>query len=195
MNSINITPLEASIVEQAQNYDSDAISWLYQHYFQQVYRYIAVRIRQQSDVEDLTAQVFVTMLEKLPAYRGDGVFAAWLFRIAHNMVIDYLRSRKYKESRTAVIDDDTVEQIVDIGQDPEEIFQNKHLQEQLFTAMGELTDLQRQVIALRFVAHLSSSEIATIMGRKENAIYALQHAALASLQKILRKRGLDPSAK
>lgn len=195
MNSINAIPLETSIVQEAQNYDPDAISWLYQHYFQQVYRYIAVRIRLQSDVEDLTAQVFVTMLEKLPTYRGDGVFAAWLFRIAHNMVIDYHRSRQYREVRTAVLDEETVEQIEDLGQNPEEIFQNKQLQEQVFAAIGELTDLQRQVIALRFVAHLSSSEIATIMDRKENAIYALQHAALASLQKILRKRGLDPSTK
>ena len=113
-------------------------------------------------------------------------FAAWLFRIAHNLIIDRARHIKSASAATsgapsplddalAVAGDHNVEEQALLALD----------MEALREALGKVTKLQRQVVELRFIAGLSLAETAGVMGRKENAIKALQHSALGALRRLL----------
>ena len=74
--------------------DPEAIGWLYERYFDRIYRYIFLKIGILPEAEDLTEQVFLKMLEAIANFRWQGSsFASWLFRIAHNQVVDNIRQR------------------------------------------------------------------------------------------------------
>ncbi len=128
----------------------------------------------------MTQQVFVRAFESIPSFRWKGVpFSAWLYRIAHNLVVDHIRKQKKRptvpfEESLAVSDSDPrqeVERRLDI--------------EQLVSATGRLTEAQREVISLRFAGGLSVAEAARVMGKSEGAVKALQHSAIVTLRKVL----------
>lgn len=158
--------------------EHQAFSEAYEDCFQRVYRYIAIRVGDPFEAEDLASETFLRAWEHLSSFqRRDGVpFAAWLFRIAHNLVVDHLR-RTSRRSAVPLTDglasEMNTEEAVEI-----------HLTfNELKQAMQELTEAQRQVIGLRFAAGLSLAEVARVVNRSEGAVKALQHAAVASLRR------------
>ena len=113
-------------------------------------------------------------------YTWKGIpFSAWLYRIARNRVIDVVRKRP---KGTAVPLEEV--QLAD-EEDPARMAEHKNDIERVMTAAQHLTDAQREVISLRFVADLPIAEVAQTMKRSEGAIKALQHSALAALKKRL----------
>lgn len=170
---------ERELVRRAQQGDREAFAVLYEEHFEGIYRYIFVRIRDQAETEDLTQQVFLAALEALPSYRWRGVpFSSWLFRIAHNRVVDYMR--KASKLRSSPSTD-----LVAAESDPEAAVEKEIELAQLAELLEELTPLQREVVSLRFSGGLSTAEVAKVMGKSEGAIKALQHSALAALRKKL----------
>lgn len=90
---------EQGLVERARAGDTGAFARLYEDYFDRVYRYIAIRVGSRVEAEDLTEQVFLKALESIGSFQWRGVpFSSWLFRIAHNQVVDYLRKATKRES-------------------------------------------------------------------------------------------------
>ncbi|HEY6057870.1 MAG TPA: sigma-70 family RNA polymerase sigma factor, partial [Candidatus Limnocylindrales bacterium] len=82
------------LVAEAKAGDADAFGQLFDHYHDPVYRYVASRVNRPTDAEDLTQTVFVKALEALSRYESRGVpFGGWLFRLARNAVIDFVRTR------------------------------------------------------------------------------------------------------
>src|SRR4029078_8744025 len=82
-------------VEAAKDGDPEAFGALFDHFYAPVYRYVASRVGRPSDAEDLAQLVFVKALEALPRYELRGVpFGGWLFRLARNVVIDHVRTRR-----------------------------------------------------------------------------------------------------
>lgn len=171
---------EKRTVEQAQKGDQQACAQIYEEYFNRIYRYMAVRLGNISEAEDLTEQVFLNMLESIKSFKWKGIpFSAWLFRIAHNQVIDYYR--KMSKRQSLPLEDD----ILDGGVDTASVAEINLTMDKLKDSIDKLTDLQKQTILLRFVSGLSIAETAKSLGKSDGAIKALQHSAVAALRKSM----------
>jgi RNA polymerase sigma-70 factor, ECF subfamily len=177
---------EESLVRRAQQNDEQALSRLYEEYFARVYRYVAVRVGNRLDAEDITSQVFVKVVQSLPSYKLRGVpFSAWLFRIARNQVIDHVRKNSIKNENTW-IEPSAVSQ-----EDPTKLAELNMAVDELVKALGLITGAQREVIEFRFIAELSIAETAKAMGKSEGAVKALQYSGLVALRKHLSDKDDD----
>jgi len=171
---------EESIVRRAQQRDEEAFTQLYEANFDKIYRYVALRIGDKTEAEDMTQQVFLKALQSLSSFKWRGIsFSAWLFRIAHNQVVDYLR-KKTKQA-TTLLD----ESLVSSNSDPQLVAEHKLDIEQLLSATKRLTEAQREVLSLRFAGELPVAEVAKVMGKSQGAVKALQHSAIGALRKVL----------
>jgi len=171
---------EESLVRRAQQRDEEAFARIYEEYFDKIYRFVTFRIGDQTEAEDVTQQVFIKVLHSISSFKWKGIpFSAWLFRIARNQVIDYVRKKK----RYATVPLD--ERVADSDIDPQSATERKLDIERVLAATKQLTDSQREVISLRFTSELSVAEVARIMGKSEGAVKALQHSAIAALRKVL----------
>jgi RNA polymerase sigma-70 factor (ECF subfamily) len=172
---------EQSLVQRAQRHDQEAFARLYEEYFDKIYRYIALKIGNRVEAEDMTQQVFVKALNSISSYTWRGLpFSAWLFRIAHNQVVDYLR----KKTRQPAVS--LNESFISSGDNPHKTTEKKMNIEQLVLATRELTAAQQEVILLRFSGELPIAQVASIMGKSEGAVKALQHSAIMALRKIMK---------
>src|SRR5215210_7765288 len=89
---------EPDWVEAARGGDTDALGWLYEQYSDRIYSYVYVRLGDHAEAEDVTGQVFLKMIEKIGEFKWQGAgFAAWLFKIAHNQVIDTRRKHSRQQ--------------------------------------------------------------------------------------------------
>jgi len=170
---------EESLVRRAQQRDHEAFAQLYEEHFDRIYRYITLRIGDEMEAEDLTQQVFLNALRSISSFRWKGIpFSAWLFRIARNQAVDYLRKKK----RTAAPLD---ESLASSGDSPQLAAERKLDIERLLSATKQLTEAQREVISLRFTSELSIAQVAEVMGKSQGAVKALQHSAIVALRKAL----------
>lgn len=171
---------EQDLVHRAQNGDKEAFTELYETYFGKLYRYVVARIGNRAEAEDMTQQVFVKAYKSISSYRWRGVpFSAWLFRIAHNLVVDFFRKESKRPTvpleESLVASNDNVQQVVERRLDIERVM----------AATRQLTAAQREVVSLRFAGGLAIAEVARVMGKSEGAVKALQHSAIAALRRIL----------
>ncbi|HEY86831.1 MAG TPA: sigma-70 family RNA polymerase sigma factor [Dehalococcoidia bacterium] len=171
---------EQNLVHRAQQGDKEAFAQLYENHFDKIYRYVALRIGNKTEAEDVTQQAFLNALRSISSFKWKGTpFSAWLFRIAHNLVVDYLR--KGKKQTTTPLD----ESLVDSDSNPQREAEYRLDIEQLVSATKQLTAAQREVISLRFAGELSVAEVAKVMGKSQGAVKALQHSAIVALRKVL----------
>ena len=167
------------IVELAQRGNEEAIGTLYDTHCQAVFRYFKARLGDPQTAEDLTGEVFRRMLTALPQYHAtDLPFQAWLFRIAHNLLVDYYR----RESSHTTIPLEEAENTNAEEVDPALVVEEKLSMESAYQALSDLETSQRDVLALRFLSGLSLKETAFAMGRTEDAIKALQRRGLVALR-------------
>jgi RNA polymerase sigma-70 factor (ECF subfamily) len=170
---------EESLIRRAQQRDQVALTQLYEENFDRIYRYCAIKIGDRTEAEDMTQQVFLNAIKSLPSYKFKGMpFSSWLYRIAHNQVVDHLR----KKAKHATV---PIDEMVPAKDDPREEAEVKLQIEELALAAKKLTAAQREVISLRFAAELSVAEVARAMGKSEGAIKALQHSAILALRRVL----------
>ena len=179
-------PEEKDLVERAKQHDQEAFTVLYDMYFDKIYRYIKLKVGIQVEAEDMAQQVFLKAFKSISSFRWRNVpFSAWLFKIAHNQVVDYFR----KKTRTSAVSLDDI--VVVSDSNPQEAAELSISLEQLTVAMGRLTPAQREVISLRFAGELPIAQVAEIMDRSQGAVKALQHSAIVSLRKIMCGAGAD----
>ena len=161
---------ERLLVEAAQQ-DAARFGELYECNFGRVYAYIARRVRDREEAEDLTSEVFHKALAGLPRYAWRGLpFIAWLLGIAANLLAD----RWQRASRMQEVAADDLEE-VGVADDVER-------RAMLYQLVDALPDDQRRVILWRFVGQKSLREMAAEMGRSEGAIKQLQLRALQNLR-------------
>ncbi len=171
---------EQSLVRRAQQHDEMALTQIYEENFDRIYRYIVLKIGDRTEAEDMTQQVFLNVIKAISSYKWQGMpFSSWLYRIAHNQIVDFLRK---KSKRPTVPIDETV---TAVGDDPERSALGRIEIEEVAVAAKRLTTAQQEVISLRFAAELSVAEVAEVMGKSEGAVKALQHSAIVALRKAL----------
>jgi len=163
---------ERRLVEAAQK-DPRRFAELYENNFARVYAYVARRVRNREEAQDLTAEVFHQALANLGRFEWRGLpFSAWLMRIASNAIADRWKLAA-RERGNPTPGEPTSKEI-----NPEEIEQRARL----FRLVETLPDDQRRVIEMRFAQEKSINEIARELGRTDGAIKQLQFRGLESLR-------------
>lgn len=174
---------ERLLIEAAKE-DPGRFAELYENNFDRVYAFIARRVRDRSETEDLTAEVFHHALAALPRFEWRGApFAAWLFRIASNAIIDRSK-RAAREQQAAILELST-------EADPQEIDEESEQRARLFQLVDRLPVDQRRVVSMRFAEEKSIREIANEIGRSEGAVKQLQFRALENLRAQIRPESGD----
>ncbi len=178
---------DTPLVLRAIRRDQEAFGELYDRHVVRVYRHIYYMVGNAAEAEDLTAQAFLRAWEAIERYQVRGApFVSWLLRIAHNLGVSYLRSKRdSSELHDGIVD--TKER-----RDPEWSYQQTAEEELVREAILKLREEQRQVIILRFIEDLDYKEVAEIIGKSVAAIRVIQHRALNSLRKQMKL--LDPAA-
>ena len=158
--------------------DRSAFDVLYRRYLDRVYGYAFYQLRDHHDAEDATERTFLAALRALPEFRAEGAtFRAWLFRIAHNTIVNACRSRFRRRTEPLP---DGIERIAP-NADPAGLVVEADETRRVLRAVADLPEDRRQVVLLRFVDGLSSREIGQVMDRSEGAARVLLHRALRDL--------------
>ncbi len=180
---------ERTLVERAIGRDQEAFGALYDRHVIRVYRHLYYLIGNAAEAEDLTAQAFLQAWEAIERYQIRGApFVSWLLRIAHNVGVSYLRSRKDGL--------ELPEMLVDKSRhgDPEDSLQRQAEVERVREAIMRLREEQRQVILLRFIEDLEYREVAEIVGKSVAAVRVIQHRALNALRKHVTRDAANGTA-
>lgn len=165
-------------VEQSKQGDSQAFGKVYDELVKPVYRYIYYRVDKEV-AEDLTEETFFRAWKNLKKYKkGKHPFSSWVFRIAHNLVVDYYRKNK----NTVEMIDETIE---DEQKTPAQKTDLKLTQVRLHQMIKRLPGNYQQVIILKYINELENTEIAAAMGKTEGAVRTLQSRALEKLRGLL----------
>jgi len=173
---------ERILLERAKQYDEEALGELYDRYAPRVYAYIYRRIGRAQVAEDLVGDTFVRMIQAIQSERfWHTSFQAWLYRIAHNLVVDFYR----RQPATTELELD--ERLVAAEDDLLTVADQRLSYQQLGMAMRLLTPDQQQVLALRFGEGMTSREVADVLDKTVGAVEALQHRGLASLRRVLEE--------
>ncbi len=170
------------LVRRAQDGDPEGFGELYDRYVDVVFRYLYHRVGDRPTAEDFTSETFVRALRRIDSlsFQGRDV-GAWLVTIARNIVLDHVKSSRYRlEVATADMRD------ADRATDgPEEAVLQRLTNAELMAGVRQLSDEQRECVELRFMQGLSVAETAAAMGKKDGAIKALQHRAVRRLASLL----------
>jgi RNA polymerase sigma-70 factor (ECF subfamily) len=168
------------MIEAAQR-DPACFARLYENNFERVYAFIARRVRDRDQAQDLTADVFHSALKNLPRFQWRGMpFVTWLYRIAANAIADHGKRAQLEAAELYKVPDHDPSS----GEDLAEI---EH-RARLFKLVEELPGDQCRVITMRFAQQKSIAEIAEDMGRSEGAIKQLQFRGLQNLRTMMGER-------
>lgn len=170
------------LVARAADGDPYAFGALYDLFADRVYAYVRARIGDGPDAEDVTETVFVKAYEAIGGYDRRGIpFGAWMFRIARNAVVDWVR-RRDRAPETAELTEDAGRH--DAPRVDDEVLRRLDA-ERVRECVRRLTDEQAEVVTLRFLWGMSVRETAQTCGRTDGAVKALQHRALRNLARML----------
>ncbi len=171
---------ESALLERARQYDSEAIAEIYDRYSLRIYNYVYHRVGNVNLAEDLTSSVFLRMLDAIRSSRAwETSFSGWLYRIAHNLIVDHFRSGQ--ASKDMPLDESPASS----DEHPADTAERLMTAHRLRWALTQLTEEQALVISLKFVEGLTNAEAARALGKSEGAIKSLQFRALAALRRLL----------
>jgi RNA polymerase sigma-70 factor (ECF subfamily) len=173
-----VTESDERVLIEAAQQDPGRFAELYDRHFARVYAYVACRVQDRSERQDVTAHVFQQALANIGKFKWRGApFITWLYRIAANAIADRAR----KQSRETTETDAAVNASVDVN------LEQVERRARLFRAVETLPEDQRKVILLRFAEEKSIREIAADLNRSEGAVKQLQFRGLENLRARLRE--------
>lgn len=168
---------------RAQSGDEKAFESLFDHFYPKLFRYIRLRVRNE-DAEDLVSETFLKVIKKIKTYTANS-FSAWVFRIAHNTIIDYYRQHKPTESLTMDETDGIDMDLLETEPGPDEQLKIVEDEAAIKKLIANLSPAYQEIMELKFLEDFSNKEIAEITGKSEGNIRIMQMRALRDLRKIL----------
>ncbi|MFA7227435.1 MAG: sigma-70 family RNA polymerase sigma factor [Melioribacteraceae bacterium] len=174
---------EQNLIERCRNGDSSAFGLLIQPYRRQLFSYLFRLSGDRIQCEDLFQETLIKTWRGIKKYSERQKFSSWLFTIAHNTAIDNLRSRRKDEFISPA---DTEE--LKSGSDPHSDLVNSETKKMIETAMGKLSEKQKEVLLLRLYGDLSFKEISGLTGEPINTVLSHMHYAVKKLKKFIGKR-------
>lgn len=176
------TENEQELLRRANQFDQSALEIIFDSFYDPIYRHIYRHIRHKQTAEDLTADVFRTLIENLNTKNGPNKFLkAWLYRVAQNLIIDEVRRNKYRDADTIS------EEYQDEKQPVIANLEQKEMQLILRQAVSHLTGKQESVIYLKYLQGLNNDEIAYVLNMTVGTVKALQHRGLNALRRYLNQ--------
>lgn len=154
---------DAALAERYLAGEEEAFGELYDKYTRKIYGYVYCRLRHRENTEDVVSAVFLKAVEKMDSFDARrGVFSAWIYRIARNTMIDFLRTHKSTDDldEAFVVRESDLEDRVDEGIKLEEVQK----------AMRVLPEREREILVLRVWQDLSYKEIAEVLGKSEASL-------------------------
>jgi RNA polymerase sigma-70 factor (ECF subfamily) len=174
----------AQAVVRAKQGDREALRFLYVHYADHVYGYVASIVRDEYEAEDVTQHLFAKLMTALPKYEPREVpFSAWILRVARNVAVDHMRQRR-------PVPCEEVREL-DVREDDSET--TRHRAMGLRDALASLPEDQRQVVVMRHLVGLTPGEIAGRLGRTEPSIHGLHHRGRGALRSALTEMECGPT--
>jgi RNA polymerase sigma-70 factor, ECF subfamily len=190
---MDLTPEEArakgelfsdAVVAGVKAGDPDAIGAVYVSLADRLLGYLMARVRERATAEDLLEATFIELLQNGSTITGGAsAIKVWLFRAAHFNALDHIRKRR-RRGEDVQTDLSGVD-VVDLERGPQEAVEAEELRSEVHEALRLLSDEQRQVLLLRYLAGLPASEVAQILGKTDGAIRSLQHRGERSLARLL----------
>ena len=162
--------------------DQEAFSALYTDFFPKISRFVVLRVSHRETAEDLTAEIFVKAWEHLQKEERIVSFSAWIFTVARNRVIDHYRTKK------TFADIFELENLIEYEDNIVEVMDLETASKEFLGVLDKLTDDQRQIIRLKFLEGLDNEEISAIIEKSSGAIRVIQHRAIITLKKLLKKK-------
>lgn len=176
--------LERELIKKSQE-NIQAFEEIYNHYLPKIYSYLLNQTRQRELAEDLTSEVFARALASLGNYDERGIsFAAWLFRVARNVLIDFIRRKKeIPVDPISIRESAPPSQISSPLEDIERAEKNALAR----FALLHIPEKYRTILSLKFFEELSNEEIAEVMSCSTNAVAVKIHRGLKMAKKYLAK--------
>ncbi len=164
--------------------DPDAVGEVYVQLADRLLGYLIARVRDKATAEDLLEATFIELLRKGHTIQGGAAaIKVWLYRSAYFNALDHIR--KVKRRHEDITDDFTGFDVEAEGDSPDEVVMRNERRTLVRTAMAHLSEDQRAVLQMRYVAELSAPEVAQILGKTEGAIRSLQHRGERALARLL----------
>lgn len=161
---------------------------IFETYYKRVYKYICYRIDDQHMAKDLCSQVFERVIVKYNTFSAEkSSFEIWLFAIARNIITDYHRSIK----KSLHFSLDSILDMISSDSSPEANIVTKCENRELFVALSQLREKERNIIAMKFAAGLKNSEIADLLGISSSNVGVVLYRSLKKLRRLLDRGGYE----
>ena len=180
---------EQELVRAAAGGDTEAFERLVETYENKIYT-LALRMSgSPDDAGDIAQEAFLAAWRGLPAFRGEAGFATWLYRLASNAAIDYLRRQRKQRGELSLDDEELGLDAVDAGPGPQDAAEGEEVRSAVAAGLGALSEGHRQVLVLRELEGLSYEEIAAVLAVDLGTMKSRISRARSALRKILLENG------
>ena len=172
---------ELNLVRQSRT-DVRAFGALYDHYFPRIYNYVYYRVQERATADDLVSTIFTRALDRLETYQEKrGPFGVWLFRIAHNAVVDHYRNA----ARSSPLPLEWAEALESSAPSVEQRLAQREEAEALLAQVSRLSEREQEIIGLKFGGGLTNRKIAALLDLKENHVAVILYRAMHKLRQWL----------
>lgn len=181
--SLALTKTEDDYVRASQNGDESAGAYLVDLHWSRVHAFAYRLCMNSADAEDITQETFLRALKGIHAYKPDGQFKSWLFRIATNLYLDQKKALRNRDVVTTEMEKEDSRAVDPVGQE-----EQRELVHALLEAMEELSKEQKVVVLLRAIEHMDYPAIASMLSTKESTTRWHMYEARRILRQKLSRR-------